>query len=92
FELGSISKTFTATLATSAELAGKLSLTGPIGDYLPELAGSALGGVRVLDLATHTAGGFPLQMPDEVRSHDQMMAYFRNWQPRFAAGTQRSYA
>lgn len=92
FELGSISKTFTATLATSAEIAGKLSLAGRIGDYLPELAGSALGGVRVLDLATHTAGGFPLQMPDEVRNHDQMMAYFRNWQPRFAAGTQRTYA
>lgn len=92
FELGSISKTFTATLATSAEIAGKLSLSGRIGDYLPELAGSALGGVRVLDLATHTAGGFPLQMPDEVRSHDQMIAYFRNWQPRFAAGTQRTYA
>ncbi|MBN8941990.1 MAG: beta-lactamase [Rhizobiales bacterium] len=92
FELGSISKTFTVTLATSAEIAGKLSLTGRIGDYLPELAGSALGGVRVLDLATHTAGGFPLQMPDELRSHDQMMAYFRNWQPRFAAGTQRTYA
>lgn len=92
FELGSISKTFTATLATSAEIAGKLSLSGRIGDYLPELAGSALGGVRVLDLGTHTAGGFPLQMPDEVRNHDQMIAYFRNWQPRFVAGTQRTYA
>ncbi|QCI69213.1 class C beta-lactamase [Phreatobacter stygius] len=92
FELGSISKTFTATLATSAEVAGKLSLDGNIGDHLPELAGTPLGRVSVRDLATHTAGGFPLQVPDTVRDRDQLMAYFRNWKPQFAAGTRRSYA
>ncbi len=37
FEIGSISKTFTATLATYAEAVGKLQLTDMVASYLPEL-------------------------------------------------------
>jgi hypothetical protein len=54
--------------------------------------GSALGGVRLVDLATHTAGGFPLQVPDAVKDGDQLMAYFRAWTPQAPAGTSRVYA
>jgi beta-lactamase class C len=92
FELGSISKTFTATLATYAEGEGKLSLNDPIGKHMPELKGSALDNVRLLDLATHTAGGFPLQLPDHVKDQEQFIAYYRAWEPRFSPGTHRSYA
>ncbi|MEO5935335.1 MAG: serine hydrolase [Duganella sp.] len=42
FELGSISKTFTATLASYAQVTGKLSLDDHPGKYLPELNGSAI--------------------------------------------------
>lgn len=92
FELGSISKTFTATLATYAEVEGKLSLNDTIGKHMPELNGSALGNMRLLDLGTHTAGGFPLQVPGDVKDQKQLIAYFRAWKPRFPPGTQRSYA
>ncbi|MGO4816763.1 serine hydrolase, partial [Cupriavidus sp. 2MCAB6] len=35
FELGSISKTFTATLATYAEIEGKLSLNDSVSQHMP---------------------------------------------------------
>ena len=43
FELGSISKTFTATLATWAQANGQLSLTQSIDSYIPQLQASRLG-------------------------------------------------
>jgi beta-lactamase class C len=92
FELGSISKTFTATLATLAEIDGKLKLTDTVGQHLPELRVSPVGEVRLVDLATHTAGGFPLQLPDDVKTQAALMDWYRAWEPKFAAGTMRSYA
>lgn len=92
FELGSISKTFTATLAARAEVDGKLSLNDFVSQHLPELKDSALDRVRLLDLATHTAGGFPLQFPDGVKTQQDLTSYFRQWKPQFAPGVQRHYA
>jgi beta-lactamase class C len=90
--LGSISKTFTATLAAYAEVEGKLSLYDNVSDHMPELKGSAIGNTRLLDLGTHTAGGFPLQLPDDVKTQKQLIAYYRAWKPQFARGTYRKYA
>lgn len=92
FEIGSISKTFTATLATYAQASGRLSLTDNPGKYLPQLKGSELDKVTLINLGTHTAGGFPLQVPDNVQNNEQLMGYFRAWQPQFAPGTHRTYA
>jgi beta-lactamase class C len=86
FELGSISKTFTATLATYAEVEGKLSLNDGVSQHMPEMKGSALDKVRLLDLATHTAGGFPLQLPGNVKDQKQLIAYYRAWMPKYARG------
>lgn len=92
FELGSISKTFTATLAAYAEVEGKLSLMRSVSTYMPVLKGSALDNVRVLDLATHTTGGFPLQLPGDVKTDAQLIAYFKAWKPQYTPGTHRTYA
>jgi beta-lactamase class C len=92
FELGSISKTFTVTLATLAEIDGKLKLTDTVGQHMPELAGSPIAEVRLLDLATHTAGGFPLQLPENVKTDADLMGWYRAWKPKYAAGTMRVYA
>jgi beta-lactamase class C len=92
FELGSISKTFTATLTSYAELNGKLSLSDPTGKYLTSLRGTPFGNVSLLNLGTHTPGGLPLQVPDDIHDNDQLMQYFRAWQPAYAPGTQRTYA
>ena len=59
FEVGSISKTYSATLAAYAQALGRLSLADPVERHVSELAGSAFGKVSLLGLATHTAGGFP---------------------------------
>jgi beta-lactamase class C len=92
FEIGSISKTLTATLAAEAEAEGRLSLGDSPSRYLPALRGSRLDDVTLIHLATHTAGGFPLQLPDEIRNGAQLTAYFKRWQPAHAPGTQRTYA
>ncbi|MBN8932597.1 MAG: beta-lactamase [Rhizobium pusense] len=92
FELGSISKTFTATLATYAEANGHLSLSGRVRDYLPGMKGTAFGDVTLTHLGTHTAGGFPLQVPDNVKTETQLLAYLKSWKPSYGAGTHRTYA
>jgi beta-lactamase class C len=92
FEIGSISKTFTATLAATAQLQGTLSLSDSASKYLPELAGSSFDRISVLELGTYTAGGLPLQFPDDVTDPDRMIAFYRGWRPAYAPGTQRQYS
>ncbi|MDZ7927436.1 MAG: class C beta-lactamase [Agrobacterium sp.] len=92
FELGSISKTFTVTLSTYAEAQGKLSLSGKASDYLPAMKGKPFGDVTLMQLGTHTAGGFPLQVPDSVKTEPQLLAYLKAWKPSYRPGTHRTYA
>lgn len=92
FELGSISKTFTATLACQAQGLGKLSFGDHPSRYLPQLQGSAIDDATLLDLATYTAGGLPLQVPDGIADDAQMLAWLRAWQPEAAPGRQRRYS
>ncbi|MGV8920087.1 MAG: class C beta-lactamase [Pseudomonas sp.] len=92
FEIGSVSKTFTATLATYAQANNQLSLGDSPGKYFPELKGSPLDNATLINLGTHTAGGFPLQLPDIVQDPEQLMDYYKTWQPKYPVGTERSYA
>ncbi|RIA35797.1 beta-lactamase class C [Ectopseudomonas oleovorans] len=92
FELGSISKLFTATLGAYAEARGTLNLSDNASQYLPDLQGSAFDHISLLDLATYTAGGLPLQFPDAVSNEQQMLDYYRNWQAVYPPGTQRLYS
>jgi len=92
FELGSVSKTFTATLACYAQGQGKLSFDDHPGKFLPQLKGSAIDRATLLELGTYMAGGLPLQMPDEVTDDAQMLDYFRNWTADAPPGTRRRYS
>jgi beta-lactamase class C len=92
FEMGSISKTFTATLASLGQIDGKLSLSDPVSKDLPALRGSQFGDVTLLNLGTHTPGGLPLQFPDDVRNVDQLIAYLEKWRPAYARSTYRTYS
>ncbi|PKM27896.1 MAG: class C beta-lactamase [Gammaproteobacteria bacterium HGW-Gammaproteobacteria-12] len=92
FELGSISKLFTATLGAYAEARGTLNLSDNANQYLPALQGSAFDHISLLDLATYTPGGLPLQFPDAVNNEQQMLDYYRNWQAVYPPGTQRLYS
>jgi beta-lactamase class C len=92
FELGSLSKCFTATLACHAEAAGRLSLSDSPGKYLPALRGSAIDKASLLHLGTYTAGGLPLQFPDDIQSLAEAMAFYRAFQPTAAPGAVRRYS
>jgi beta-lactamase class C len=92
FELGSVSKTFTATLGCYAQGLGKLSFDDHPGKYMPQLKGAAIDGASLLELGTYTAGGLPLQFPDEVENDAQMLDYFRAWRPDAKPGAQRRYS
>lgn len=92
FELGSVSKTLTATLAADAQESGALSLSDKTSKYLPSLLGSRFGEASLINLGTHTPGGLPLQVPDNIASDDQLMQYFKAWRPAYAPGTYRTYS
>jgi beta-lactamase class C len=92
FEIGSLSKTFTATLAGYAVASGKLSLSDTASQVLPELRGSAFDSINVLQLGTYSAGGLPLQFPESADAPDKMLGYFQQWKPVYAAGTHRQYS
>ncbi|MBH8614923.1 beta-lactamase, partial [Pseudomonas mohnii] len=92
FEIGSLSKTFTTTLAAYAQASGKMSLSDKASQVWPALRGSAFDHISVLQLGTYTAGGLPLQFPDAADSADKMLGYFKQWQPTYAAGTHRQYS
>ncbi|KVM92719.1 class C beta-lactamase [Burkholderia diffusa] len=92
FEIGSVSKTLTATLAADAQEGGELSLTDPAGKYLPALQGKPFGAVTLLNLGTHTPGGMPLQVPNSIRDDADLMRYLDAWRPAYAPGTHRTYS
>jgi CubicO group peptidase (beta-lactamase class C family) len=58
FELGSVTKVFTALLLAEAVTRGEVSLDTPVGDVLPEVDVPTRDGVAITleHLATHTAG------------------------------------
>lgn len=55
FEIGSITKTFTALLLAQAVERGEVALTDPVGDYL-DLGDSAAAGATLADLSSHRSG------------------------------------
>lgn len=71
FELGSITKTFTATLLAYYVNQGKISLNDPIIKFLPPTvaANTALANIKLVNLSNHTSGlpgipdNFSLQRP-----------------------------
>ncbi|MBQ4680226.1 AQU family class C beta-lactamase [Aeromonas dhakensis] len=92
FEIGSVSKTLTATLGAYAVVKGSIGLDDKVSRHAPWLKGSAFDGITMAELATYSAGGLPLQFPDEVESLEQMQAYYRQWTPAYQPGSHRQYS
>ena len=71
----------------------KMRLDDRASQHWPALQGSRFDGISLLDLATYTAGGLPLQFPDSVQKDQaQIRDYYRQWQPTYAPGSQRLYS
>ena len=74
FEIGSITKAFTALMLVEMAARGELSLADTIGDHLPATALSSGGAeTSLMDLATHTAG-LP-RLPDNLHLTDPDRPY-----------------
>lgn len=91
FEIGSVSKLFTTLLSATAASRQRLDLDAAVGEYLPQLAGHPIGGVRLRDIATYTAGGLPQQFPDDVTAEADMWHYFQQWRATYPPATTRLY-
>ena len=85
FQIGSISKSFTALCVFRLMEAGKLRLEDPVSKYLPEVPLPANGGITIQSLLNHSSG-LPDDAPPFPRGGDQ-----RLWQG-FPVGAQWSYS
>lgn len=92
FELGSVSKTFAATLASYSELNGTLSLDDTADKYVPYLKNSAIGNTKLISLGTYSAGGLPLQVPENIENNKELLQYYKSWQPKFPIDSTRLYS
>ncbi|WP_420909550.1 class C beta-lactamase [Acinetobacter nematophilus] len=92
FELGSVSKLFTATAGSYAQSLSKLSLQDHPGKYLPALKNSQINNVTLLQLATYTTGNLPLQFPDQIKTDAQTLKYFQDWKINRPIGQFRQYS
>jgi beta-lactamase class C len=79
-------------LVSYARLTGKLSLSDEAGADFPPLRGTRFDDVRLVNLGTYTAGGLPLQFPDDVKTDDDAIRYYQRWRPLHPAGTYRLYS
>ena len=106
YEIGSITKTFTATILASLVNQGKMSLNDPITKYLPDTvaANPRLIGISIVTLINHTSGlpslpaNFGLQQPYDPKNPyanynlQLLFSYLKDCKPLSAPGTKYAYS
>ncbi|MFC4307901.1 serine hydrolase domain-containing protein [Steroidobacter flavus] len=99
FRLGSMNKMFTTVAVLQLVDAGKLSLEGTVGRYLPDYPNREVAAkVTLLHLLTHTGGTGDIFGPEfdahrlELKEHADYVALFGKRGPDFEPGSQISYS
>lgn len=97
YRIGSVTKTFTATMILQLIEEGKLSLSTPLASYYPDIPNAKE--ITVEHLLRHQSGLFNFTNASdysdwmtEERSRKQMLELFRERDPQFEPGTQTSYS
>jgi len=94
FEIGSVTKLFTATELALQVLEGRVKLNHSISLYIPSLQKEPLPiqKVTLFELATHTSG-LPRIPPRPFQtSHEKIIQYLRRWKPQSRIGTTFLYS
>jgi D-alanyl-D-alanine-carboxypeptidase/D-alanyl-D-alanine-endopeptidase len=100
FRIGSITKSFTGQVLASLAADGMVSLADPLTKYCPEFAMQGDQPIRLIDLATHSAG-LPREVPHEPGppddpfvniTPDAFMGWLKANPLMFAPGTAISYS
>jgi len=100
FNLGSMSKMFTAVAMAQLAADGRLSFDDPLGKFLPDFpAAEAAGQIQLKHLLTHTSGlgqffteEFLAGSRARFRSVSDFMALVRDQRPEFPPGTDQAYS
>ncbi|MBA4853706.1 serine hydrolase [Emticicia sp. BO119] len=106
YEIGSISKTFTATLLAEEVVKGKMSLEDPINKYLPDSIGNMAYKdvpITLKTLSNHSSGfprlpinlykqGDPINDPYKNYDTQRMFTYLKNFKPFREVGVNYEYS
>jgi CubicO group peptidase (beta-lactamase class C family) len=106
YEIGSISKTFTATLLADEVVKGKMSLDDPINKYLPDSIGNMAYKdvpITLKTLSNHSSGfprlpinlykqGDPINNPYKNYDTQRMFTYLKNFKPYREVGINYEYS
>lgn len=99
FRLGSANKMFTAIASLQLVESGKLSLSGKVGDYLPDYPNKEIAGkVTIRQILTHTGGTGEIFTEEylahisDYKTHSDYVEKFGSRPPEFEPGSAESYS
>lgn len=98
FRLGSMNKMFTAVATLQLVQAGKLSLDGSVGQYLPDYPNADIAKVTIRQLLTHTGGTGDIFGPEfdkhrlSLKTHDDYVRLYGARGPDHPPGKGFSYS
>lgn len=94
YDLASLTKLFTATVAVQLMQRGRLALDDTVVKYLPDYASNGKGDITMLHLLTHTSGLRPDPSPAlwTYATHAEMIAAILATVPQAPAGIQYVYS
>ena len=98
FRIGSMNKMFTAVATLQLVQAGKLSLDGMVGEYLPDYPNAEVAKVTIRQLLTHTGGTGDIFGPKfdkrrlSLKTHDDYVRLYGERGPEHPPGKEQRYS